>query len=229
MGFRFAPEAHFYFGSLSRQTQRLENTAYDQFSIIILRTSTTNRANFIRLRTVLRGSVVRGQKNPLHHDLPIRLRKALKQSGLTRTALARLAGVSHPVVGSLETRQSLTTVSTIVRLALALGVSSSWLAYGLGEQNGQGNAASCDGMDERLRLARKARGHTRTELARLAEVTPGTIAHIEGGGQAKVNTVESLAKALEVSPGWLAFGIGPEVLPSPRRGRPPAQSAAPTG
>lgn len=175
---------------------------------------------------MLRGSVVRGQKNPLHHGLPLRLGRALKQAGLTRTALARLAGVSHPIVGSLETRQSITTVNTIARLASALGVSSSWLAYGIGEQTDQDNAASCNGMDERLRIVRNARGHTRTELARLAEVTPGTIAHVEGGGQAKVNTVESLAKALAVSPGWLAFGIGPEVLPSPRRGRPPAQSAA---
>jgi transcriptional regulator with XRE-family HTH domain len=178
---------------------------------------------------VLRGSVVRGQKNPLHHGLPLRLRKALKQAGLTRTGLARLASVSHPIVLSLESRKSLTIVSTIARLAAALGVASSWLAYGIGEQTGEGTAASCDGMDERLRTIREVRGHTRTTLARLAEVTPGTIIHIEGGGQAKVNTVESLAQALGVSPAWLAFGIGLQVLPSRRRGRPPAQADAPAG
>jgi transcriptional regulator with XRE-family HTH domain len=86
-----------------------------------------------------------------------RLRKALKQAGLTRTVLARLAGVSHPVVGSLERGQSLTTVSTIARLASALGVGAPWLAYGLGEQASEGDSASCDGIGPQV-LASRRRG-----------------------------------------------------------------------
>ncbi len=82
-------------------------------------------------------------------------------------------------------------------------------------------------MAERLQTIRTARGRTRTELARLADLTPGTVAHIEGGGKAKVDTVEALAQALGVSPGWLAFGVGPQVLPSRRRSRQVAQPAEP--
>ena len=176
--------------------------------------------------TVLREAVVRGQKNPLHYALPLRLKKALKLSGLTRTGLAQLAGVSHPVVIALEARRSLTTVGTIERLATALGVSASWLAYGLDEPEDASSQASRVSMAHRLKALRTQQGQTRTALARLADVTPGTVSYIEEGGQAKVNTVEALALALGVSPAWLAFGVGPQVVTAPRRGRPPAQSSA---
>ena len=180
------------------------------------------------LMAVLRESVVRGQKNPLHYALPLRLKQALRLSGLTRTGLAQRAGISHPVVSSLEARKSLTTVGIVAQLASALGVSASWLSFGIGDRSPTEDA-SCDGMGERLKAMRILRGHTRTALARLAQVSPGTVSHIEEGGQAKVNTLESLAQALGVSPGWLAFGVGPQVLCAPRRGRPPAQSSTPVG
>lgn len=186
---------------------------------MIFQLSSDNSPTLAHIHAVLRRGVVRGHKNPLYFSLPSRLRKALKQSGLTRAALARTAGVSHPIVGSLETGQSLTTVGTIARLASALGVTASWLAYGIGEQASDGTDLSYEGMAERLHTTRTDRDLTRTDLARLAELTPGTIAHIEGGGQAKVDTIEALAQALRVSPGWLAFGVGPQVLPSRRRSR----------
>jgi transcriptional regulator with XRE-family HTH domain len=77
-------------------------------------------------------------------------------------------------------------------------------------------------MGERLRSIRTERGYTRTDLARMAERSPPTIAAIEDGGQAGVDTIEALAKALGVSPGWLAYGVGPMEPPSRRRARPAA-------
>lgn len=143
-------------------------------------------------------------------------------------ALAQKAGVSNATVSHIETDQRLPTVGTVSCLASALGMSAAWLAYGLGSQNSEGTAASCDGMAQRLQAARTDRGHTRTDLARLAERTPGTISGIEGGGQAGVDTIERLAKELRISPAWLAFGIGDRELPPRRRGTArPARAANP--
>ena len=141
-------------------------------------------------------------------------------------ALAQKAGVSNATVSHIETDQRLPTVGTIASLASALGISAAWLAYGLGPQSSEGTAASCEGMAERLRAVRAERGHTRTDLARLIERTPGTISGIEAGGQAGVETIDRLAKELRVSPAWLAYGIGDREPPSRRQSRSAARPAA---
>ena len=66
---------------------------------------------------------------------------------------------------------------------------------------------------------RMARGLTKAELARLVDLSPTALANIEKGAQTGVNVLEALAKALGVSPAWLAYGEGPQVLPSRRRSR----------
>ena len=156
--------------------------------------------------------MVRGSANPKHLRLPLRLKKARKQSGLTRMALAQLSEVSTPTALYVETGQQIPTVGTIARLASALAMSAAWLAYGIGEQVIEGPPIDCSGMGARLRTARAEQGHTKASLARLAELNPGSIAGIENGGQAGVVTVERLAKELRVSPAWLAFGVGDREL-----------------
>lgn len=176
---------------------------------------------------MVRRGVVRGSPNPKHFGLALRFRRALKQSGLTRRALARHAGVSNALVGYLEINQRLPTVATIARLASALGVTATWLAYGIGEQANAGSTATTDGMGARLAEARVERGQTKAALARLADLSPSTVADIENGAQTGVEVIEALAQALKVSPAWLAFGVGDRELPPSRRGRPPAHSADP--
>lgn len=170
--------------------------------------------------------VVRGSPNPLHFRLPLRLRQARRKSDLSSAAVAQSAGISHAVVRYIETDQRIPTAETVARLARALETSPAWVAYGLGPQSNDGVAASCDGMAERLHSARTERGHTRIELGRIAKLNPGSIAKIEAGGQAGVDTLEQLAKALRISPAWLAFGAGPMELPARRRSRQNALSAA---
>lgn len=121
------------------------------------------------------------------------------------------------------------TIATIARLASGLGVSAAWLGFGIGEPGSNSAAATCDEMGSRLASARIEREHTKASLARLIKVTPGTVADIERCGQTRVQTIEALADALGVSPAWLAFNQGPQVLPSRRGGRPPAQPADPAG
>lgn len=163
------------------------------------------------------GPVVRGSPNPRHWGLARRLKSARRLSKLTRMALAERGCVSEATVLYVETDQRIPTVETIARLASALSLSAAWLAFGLGEQDNAEAPASCDGMADRLRTARADRNQTRIELARSAELNPGTIAKIEEGGQTGVDTLEKLAKALRVSPAWLAFGVGPRELPPRRR------------
>lgn len=161
--------------------------------------------------------VVRGSPNPKHLGLALRLRKARKKADIPGTVLADRAGVSDAIVRYLEGNSRLPTVETVTRLANALSMSAAWLAFGLGEQDSPPGPASCEGLGERLLASRKHRNQTRTDLARVAELNPGTIAKIESGGTTGVDTLEKLSKALRVSPAWLAFGIGPQELPPRRR------------
>jgi transcriptional regulator with XRE-family HTH domain len=140
--------------------------------------------------------------------------------------VAQKAGLSDAIVGYLETNQRLPTVGTIARLASALGVSAGWLGYGL-EPSTADAAANTDGMGARLEGARDERKISRAELARLTKLSPGTVAKIEDGGSSGVHVVEALAQALGVSPGWLAFGVGPQLLPPSRRGRPRSAASSP--
>lgn len=169
--------------------------------------------------------MVRGSPNPLHMGLAARLRKARKAAGLTRTAVTKKAGGGKAAALYIETAQLLPTVGTVTRLALALGVSPGWLAYGLGEVSTAGLVPTCDDMGARLQAVRIEQGHTKAALARSIQTTPGTVADIENGGQARVNTIEALAKALSISPAWLAFNEGPRELPKRRRAPKSATSA----
>ena len=61
----------------------------------------------------------------------------------------------------------------------------------------------------RLKQARDKRSLTRQQLGTLAGVGYTTISHIESGNvQPRIDTIVSLARALNVHPSWLAFGLG---------------------
>ena len=163
--------------------------------------------------------MVRGSPNPLHFGLPARLRKTRKQSGQRRSVLGYKVGRDSEVTAKVESGERIPTVGTLARLASALDVSAGWLGYGLGEQNTDGKAATTDGMGARLASVRIERGLTKVALARLLDLSATAIANIEKGAQTGVDVLESLAKALGVSPAWLAFGEGPREIPKKRRVR----------
>lgn len=170
--------------------------------------------------------MVRGSPNPRYFGLPARLKKARKHARVSRTALAERVGGDQTTALDIETGGRLPTVGTVARLANGLGVSAGWLAFALGEMDGPTQQAACDGMGARLQLVRVASGLTKAALARQAGLSPTALANIERGAQSGIEVIAALAKALGISPAWLAFNDGPQVLPSHRRGRPPAQSPA---
>lgn len=173
--------------------------------------------------------MVRGSPNPRYFGLPTRLRKARKYAGLTRTALAQRVGGDQTTALDIEVNQRLPTVGTIARLAIGLGVSAAWLGFGVGEMAAQDPLATCDGMGARLQAVRVGQGYSKAALARLVKLSPTALANIENGAQSGVEVIAGLAKALQISPAWLAFNQGPQLLASRRRGRLPAQSSAPAG
>lgn len=169
--------------------------------------------------------MVRGSPNPRHVGFANRLRKARKQADLSRRALEQKAGGTNGAVLYMETQRRLPTLPTVIRLASALDVSAGWLAYGLGEMAAAGRSSSTISLGERLRESRTQQGLTKAALARSVGLSPSTIGDIENGAQTSVEVAALLAHVLRISPAWLAFNEGPQVLPS-RRGRPPAQSPA---
>jgi len=154
--------------------------------------------------------VTRGRRNPGYLALPERLRKARKAAGLSASALSLQAGVSRRAAGQVETGQWVPRLATVELLADALKVSPAYLAFGVevSWEARAGKELRCAGFAERVRSTRETRGLSMREVGRRIESAASTVQSIERGTMPAVDTVEKLAKALDVTPSWLAYGIG---------------------
>jgi transcriptional regulator with XRE-family HTH domain len=109
----------------------------------------------------------------------------------------------------------------VEQLARVLGLSPSRLAFGFELELipvVPHEGLRCAGFADRLREARSLRDVTMRELGRASGVIEGTVRAMERGTMPQVDTVEAVAKALGVSPAWLAFGEGPREIVR-RRGK----------
>lgn len=162
--------------------------------------------------------MTRGRPNPLHHGLPARLRKARKAARLTINGLAQRAGVAHDLVAEVEGGVRLPIVESAKKLADALGMSASLLVYGIDAPP----AAGTETLGQRLATARAKAGLSKAATARAAGVARALVLYIEEGTTVPgVAVAEQLADALDVSPAWLAYGEGPQVIRR-RRARTPS-------
>lgn len=118
------------------------------------------------------------------------------------------------MVYRIETEGRIPGVDVVERLARVLNVAPGWLAYGIDvEASPQGDVWACSAMGERLRELRETRGFTQRALGELAGVTHHAIHSTEVARTLpSVATAEQLADALDVSPAWLAYGEGPQVI-----------------
>jgi transcriptional regulator with XRE-family HTH domain len=156
----------------------------------------------------------------LWFGLPRRLKTAREAKQMTRQALGLAAGLSHPVIYPIERKERIPRIDTVEQLARALDVSPCWLAYGLESEPLSSDALRSEGAGLRLKSAREKAGMSKKALAMEAETTDTTVRLTEAGKtMPSVATAEQLAKALGISPCWLAYGEGPEVLPRPVRRR----------
>ncbi len=164
--------------------------------------------------------MVRGRRNPLHSGLALRLKKARKQSGLSYSRIAAAAGLSHGhIVFSAERKTDhVPRLDTVERVAYGLGLSPAFLAYGIeADADRPSDGLHCEGVALRLRQTRIHLGLSVLALATAAGLSHTAVGNVERGTMPTLATAEALAIALGVSPGWLAYGLGPMELPGRRR------------
>lgn len=150
---------------------------------------------------------MRGRRNPAYYGLPERLRQARRRNQLGMSAASAESGLSTGTAFRIERRESIPRIDTLERFATALGVSPSWLAYGEGSADDVPVSSAFVAVGSRLAETRQRVGLTRKALGIAAQLTGQTVANIETGRMVpRVDTVEMLARALGVSPSWLAFG-----------------------
>lgn len=179
-----------------------------------------------------RPEVPQGRKNPLWMGLPIRLRRIRKVAELSQRQLARLAGVSNGQVSLIEAGVNVPGVDLVEKLAAGLGVPPDWLAFGPEAalpfrqkqiqltytdpepQPGIGRfLARHQGCGLRVREARHSQGLTLRAIGSkdAANLSYQAVQYTESGLTApRVDTIEAIAVALDVPPGWLAYGEEPD-------------------
>ena len=172
--------------------------------------------------SVLPNGVVRGRRNPLHWGVPARLKRARKAAALSFDSVAQLAQITDGnTVFQLECKEGhVARLETVERIAYALHLSPAFLAYGIdGEANAPAKGLRCEGVAQRLADARAARGLSVLAVAKLAGLSHTAVGNVERGTMPTLATAEALAKALDLSPAWLAFGLGPQELQTRRKVR----------
>jgi transcriptional regulator with XRE-family HTH domain len=166
--------------------------------------------------------VVRGRKNPLFFGLARRLQKARREAHLSFDSVAALAGMTDgSSVAHLERKEGhVPRLDTVERIAYGLGLSPGFLAYAIeGEARPPTKGLRCEGVAQRLADTRAARGLSVLAVGKLAGLSHTAVGNVERGTMPTLATAEALAKALDLSPAWLAYGIGPREIPARRKAR----------
>ena len=162
--------------------------------------------------------MVRGRRNPLYFGLPGRLKRA--RENLSFNSVAAAAGLSDGnTIFQLERKQGhVPRLDTVERVAYGLGLSPGFLAYGIeSDASEPADGLRCEGVALRLRQTRIHHGLSVLALATAAGLSHTAVGNVERGTMPTLATAEALAIALGVSPGWLAYGLGPMELPGRRR------------
>lgn len=192
--------------------------------------------------------MIRGKPNPRHQTLGERLRLAREAAGIKAGPLSTRAGLSVNTAFYIEEGRRVPGIDVVERLARILDVSPGWLGFAPlrapmepSPSAREGAALLCDSLVTRLKALRAERGLSQGALAEAVGVTRAGIGSIESTRTVPtVSTVEQIAKGLGVSPAWLAYGEGPQVLPkvprqrkvksapkAERRGRPAKRGSSP--
>jgi len=150
--------------------------------------------------------------------LPGRLKRA--RENLSFNSVAAAAGLSDGnTIFQLERKQGhVPRLDTVEKVAYGLGLSPAFLAYGIeADADRPSDGLRCEGVALRLRQTRIHLGLSVLAFATAAGLSHTAVGNVERGTMPTVATAEALAIALGVSPGWLAYGLGPKHLPGRRR------------
>ena len=141
-------------------------------------------------------------------------------------ALSLAVAMHRGAASELEGGDRIPRVDTVEKLGKVLRVSPCFLAYGIEQPCEPVEGSLSAGLSERLLQLRQERGLSRKELGRLSGTSDGFVRMTETDATVpNIAKVEALAKALRISPCWLAYGVGDRDIPARRR--PAAQSPDP--
>lgn len=145
---------------------------------------------------------------------------------MTGAALSLAVGMHRGASSELEGGGRVPRVDTVEKLAKVLHVSPCLLAFGIEQPCESAPGSLSAGLAGRLLHLRKERELSRRELGRLSGTSDNFVQMTETGATIpNIAKLEQLAKALQVSVCWLAFGLGSPELALRRR---PRSDAPPT-
>lgn len=150
-----------------------------------------------------------------------RVRRERERAGLSQTRLARMCGLSGPMISCLERGKSAGSEKVLRAVANALGVRPEWLRSGTGkrERDADDQAAFPDAtpqpFPERLKQLRKEAGLSQRQLANFIGVSTSAVSCWETGAReipAGDNLVR-LAEALGLDPAEVVKASGKSATP----------------
>lgn len=179
------------------------------------------------MRVIPTTVLTRGRPNPTYLMMPVRLKRELKLRHMSPAQLSMVMKAGPNTVAQIVAGKRIPRLRMLERLADALHVSPAWLAFGLTGAWEPAEQQRCEGLAARIRQLREKQGLSLREFGRRADSSAAALRQLEGGSQPTLDTLEALAKALRVSPSWLAYGIGDREVP--RRSRPPVAASPDSG
>jgi transcriptional regulator with XRE-family HTH domain len=143
------------------------------------------------------------------------MRDARKRAGLSQIDLSLRASLDRAAVSFLERAERAPDLSTIVRVAAAVGVKPAALLNGVGPDSavrgprcGEEELTPAARFGVNLRWARERVGISQEALANNAHVDRAAISVFERGKRnPNLRTLLRLARALEIPPGVLLRGV----------------------
>lgn len=188
------------------------------------------RIDHVRDGAVRPEHMPRGIKDELWRACGARLRAVGVDHGLTQGVIAAAADIGRVTISQIELGKRAPRLDIVEKLAVALGISPVWLAFGdqghlrfrqryprpalppdppIPELAARPQTSLYLGMAARLKLARLNLGLSLRAVAKAAGISPQGVLLIEAGETIPlISNSEALAVAVDVSPGWLAFGDG---------------------
>lgn len=113
-----------------------------------------------------------------------RFKRERERAGLSQTQLARICGLSGPMISCMERGKSAGSEKVLMAVARALGLSPEWLRSGLGKRECDLPAfrdAAPQPFSERLRQLRKVAGLSQRQLANFVGVSTSAVSCWETG------------------------------------------------
>ena len=134
--------------------------------------------------------------------------KTIRQiKGLTQEQVGDLIDRSKSFISDVESGRATLSADQVKKLAVALGVTETWLATGEGDMTPNDSTRDRRSIGERVYAVRRDRQLSQTEFAELLGVSRNTISLLE---RRKINASQALIRALVemlgVDEHWLRTG-----------------------